>query len=211
MVRYSVIRCNFVEENCYILWEDGLRESCWLVDCGAWGPSDQQKIADYLLKEGLKVTRHLLTHGHFDHVMGCQWVYDRYGVGPTLLKEELDTYNNSCTHMRACFGVDLGFSVPPVVHTLCEGEEIMLGSARFQVLSTPGHTPGGCCYYCATEDLLLSGDTLFRRGVGRTDLPGGNGTQLYASLNKLLGLPESTIVLPGHGPATSIGEEKFLV
>lgn len=207
MVQIRVFRCNFIEENCYILWDDTAKEACWVVDCGAFYPQEVQFIADFMEKEGLRPVRHLLTHGHFDHIFGAKAIWDRYGVAPTLLREELETYEKAPEQMRLLIREGFDFEVPVAGELLQDGDELKLGQYLFRVIATPGHTPGGACYYCAEEGILLSGDTLFRHSYGRTDLPGGNFRQLSDSLERLMRLPEDTRVLPGHGPETRIGEE----
>ncbi|MCD8318551.1 MAG: MBL fold metallo-hydrolase, partial [Paraprevotella sp.] len=99
--------------------------------------------------------------------------------------------------------------MPAAAHYLTEGDEIYFGRHTFKVLHTPGHTPGGICFYCEAEKVIFVGDTLFYRSIGRTDLPGGNSKMLYESIKKeLFTLPDDTVVYPGHGPQTQIGAEK---
>lgn len=211
MLQIKIFQCNFIEENCYVLWDTEAKNTCWVVDCGAFYPEEVQTIVDFIEKEGMKPTRHLLTHGHFDHIFGAKAIWERYGVAPTLLQEELETYEKAPEQMRMLIREGFDFEVPSAGELLRDGDELILGRHKFCVLATPGHTPGGACYYCAEEGILLSGDTLFKHSYGRTDLPGGNAQQLFASLERLLQLPDDTRVLPGHGAITRIGEERGLV
>lgn len=211
MLKIVALPCNFIEENCYIIWDEGHSASCWVVDCGALGAEDVDMVVRFITSRGLNPVRHLLTHGHFDHIFGAQALFERYNLSPTLLKEERETYEQAPEQMRLLIPSGIDFGVPPVGELLCDKQTLTLGNLTFEVIATPGHTPGGCCYYCKEADTLISGDTLFRHSYGRTDLPGGNGMQLFNSLKKLLALPEQTKVYPGHGPTTTISEEQMLI
>lgn len=211
MIQTRIFRCNFIEENCYVLWDTEAKNTCWVVDCGAFYPEEVQTIVDFIEKEGMKPTRHLLTHGHFDHIFGAKALWEHFGVAPTLLQEEVETYKRAPEIMRMLVPELPEFEIPPVGELLKDGDRLQLGRYTFSAIATPGHTPGGVCYYCAEEGMLLSGDTLFKHSYGRTDLPGGNAQQLFASLERLLQLPDDTRVLPGHGAITRIGEERGLV
>lgn len=211
MIQTRIFRCNFIEENCYVLWDTEAKNACWVVDCGAFYPEEVQTIVDFIEKEGMKPTRHLLTHGHFDHIFGAKAFWEHFGVAPTLLQEEVETYKRAPEIMRMLVPELPEFEIPPVGELLKDGDRLQLGRYTFSAIATPGHTPGGVCYYCAEEGMLLSGDTLFKHSYGRTDLPGGNAQQLFASLERLLQLPDDTRVLPGHGAITRIGEERGMV
>lgn len=216
MLNIRIFKCNPLEENCYLIWGKNGSNECWIVDCGALEASEVAKICGFMDAEGLKPTRHLLTHGHFDHIFGAQALFERYGLRPCMLKEEISNYEKANDLMHALIPQWPAIQLPIAGELLKDGQELWLGESenggiRFQVIATPGHTPGGCCYYCAEERVLLSGDTLFRQSYGRTDFPGGSTRQLMESLNQLMELPEEVRVLPGHGEATTIGEEKYLL
>ena len=149
----------------------------------------------------------LLTHAHFDHIMGIDKVIDRYGEMPVYV-EESDLELLHTPSMNESTVYTNGYSYPggDVIH---DGDVIRLIGEDFRVIHTPGHTPGGCCYYMEQEDVLFSGDTLFRTSVGRSDFPGGSASALVRSVKeKLLILPEETHVYPGHMEETTIGYEK---
>lgn len=198
---------NFIQENCYIL-HDGTKE-CIIVDCGALFPEEHQEIKDYITENGL-TPRHLLcTHGHFDHVFGVQFIFDTYGLRPEMSKDDEPTYTNARQQLLNFMNQDVPFTLPAPGPFIKEGDAIKFGNHEFIAIATPGHTPGGLCFYCKEEKILLSGDSLFRGDIGRCDLPGGNEQSLVTSLReKVLTLPEDVRVYPGHGPSSTIGYER---
>ncbi len=199
---------NMIAENCYLLWDDDTRETA-IIDCGAFYPEEQRAISDCIVQHDLKLTHLLNTHAHFDHLFGVQYIYDTYGVGVELGIGDKETYQHAAEQTKAFLHVDYPLHLPPVARYLSAGDEVQVGSITLQVIATPGHTPGGVCYYCAEEDVLFSGDSLFRHAIGRCDFPGGNQTSLVASLRQnVLTLPPQVKVLPGHGEMTTIAEEK---
>ncbi|MDO4930059.1 MAG: MBL fold metallo-hydrolase [Bacteroidales bacterium] len=207
MLKIQIFTVNFIEENCYVL-SDETREAV-IVDCGAFFPEEREAIRQYVEKEGLTLRHHLLTHGHFDHIFGAQYVADTFGLLPQLGADDATTYEQAVQQMRAFIHRDMPLSLPPIGAKLNDGDVVNFGSHALRVINTPGHTPGGVCYYCEAEAILVSGDSLFRREIGRCDLPGGNEFQLINGLRqRILTLPEAVKVYPGHGPATTVGEEK---
>jgi glyoxylase-like metal-dependent hydrolase (beta-lactamase superfamily II) len=147
----------------------------------------------------------VLTHAHMDHITGVEFAKMRYQVPIFLHPDDLPLYQG-LSQQGEWFGVPLQ-APPPVDHFLADGDLIQWGNLRAEVVHTPGHTPGGICL--KVGNLLIAGDTLFAGSIGRTDLPGGNYDQLIHSIkNCLLRLPDETQVLSGHGPSTTIGEER---
>lgn len=196
-----------IDENTYVV-SDETREAV-IIDCGALFPDDQQAIAHYIESENLKVVLHLLTHGHFDHMFGSQWVADTYGVLPRLHAADTDFYLGAPAMMSAFFHRPFDFPVPRLGAFISEGEEVSFGSHVLRVIPTPGHTPGGCCFFCEEERILFSGDSLFQGSIGRTDMQGGDHVALIHGLaERILSLPEAVKVFPGHGPTTTIEAEK---
>lgn len=197
-----------IDENCYVV-SDETREAV-IIDCGALIPADQEAIAEYIRQEGLTVTQHILTHGHFDHMFGSQWVADTYGCRPKLHPADTDIYEGSVERVSAFFHKPIAFPVPPVGSFFNERNTLRFGTHKFRVIACPGHTPGGVCLYCEEEGVLFSGDSIFQSSIGRTDMEGGDHAALIASLTeRVLTLPEEVVIYPGHGPSTTVRNEKL--
>jgi len=164
-------------------------------------------VIDYAKRHGLKGKKILLTHSHWDHIadlklVATSWRAEIY-VHPEDAGNVEDPGSDGLSSPIAIEGV-----VP--THRICEGDQITVGKTTWEVIETPGHTPGGICFYDAKAGVLLSGDTLFQHSYGRLDLPTSTPTAMIGSLEKLAKLPPETIVYPGHGPKTTIGEEEWM-
>ncbi len=188
--------------NCFILGCGETHEGV-VIDPGA----DAEKILAAVNRLGLKITSVINTHGHFDHVGGNRRVLSE--TGARLLIHQADVHLlTRAVDVAAMYGLTTENSPKPD-GALEEGAIIPFGSHRLQVLHTPGHTPGGCCLYLEEEGKVITGDTLFQEGVGRTDFPGSSHDALMEGIRtKLLTLPDATVVYPGHGPSTTIGHER---
>lgn len=188
--------------NCFILADEESREGV-VVDPGADAPMILSKIA----RMGIKVRYVINTHGHFDHVGGNLALVVK--TGAELLIHEKDVpLLKLASRSAANYGLAAEDSPLPSSF-LSDGQRIEFGKESIEVRFTPGHTLGGCSLYLAAHKLVFTGDTLFAESVGRTDLPGGSHETLIASIReKLLSLPDETLVWPGHGPATTIGAER---
>lgn len=187
--------------NCYVAWNEQTKEAV-IVDPAAYS----KKLAEFLREEGLKPQAVLLTHGHFDHIMGLDALLEEYPVPVYVHGAEKGLIADPKTNLSLTYTNGYVFEDATYV---TDGQKIAAAGVTFEVLFTPGHTSGGCCYYAETENLLFSGDTLFRCSVGRSDLPTGDETTLIRSIKeKLLVLPENTVVYPGHMAATTIQTEK---
>ncbi|NMC73861.1 MAG: MBL fold metallo-hydrolase [Geobacteraceae bacterium] len=186
--------------NCYVLGCESSREGV-VLDPG----HDVERILSVVSRHGLKVVSVINTHGHFDHTGGNKKIVNETGAG--LLIHELDApMLTRAVDTAAMFGLTAENSPPPT-RFLTESEFIPFGKFRLQVLHTPGHTPGGCSLFI--DGMVFTGDTLFSDSVGRTDFPGGSSVALGKSIReKLLVLPDDTLVYPGHGPSTTIGRER---
>ena len=204
MLNIKNIQCNMLAENCYIVSDES--KECIIIDCGASSEAEYEYIDAYITSNELTPKQHILTHGHFDHIMGAKWVYEKYGLQPTICEMDAETYKNFRNDIQS-FGFTVDYDLPPIGHCLNDGDTISWGKHELKVIHTPGHSKGGVVYYCAEEHIAFTGDTLFRNGIGRTDLPGGNMFQIIQSLRKLTQLPDDTDVYPGHGSKTTIGYE----
>jgi hydroxyacylglutathione hydrolase len=173
-----------------------------VVDPGA----EPERIAAELDERGWRPVAYLLTHGHMDHVHGLAALARQYPAPIGLHPRDATWAFTAANSMPPYY--DQPEAPATLERSWAEGQRWSDGGLDYVVLETPGHSPGGVCFYFEAEQLLVAGDTLFQGSVGRTDLPGGDGRVLAASLTRLCGLPEATKVLCGHGPNTTIGREK---
>lgn len=193
-----------LQANCYILSDD--RGAAAIIDPGG----DGETIADCIERENLEPAAIIDTHGHIDHIAANAFLKEKYGCPLLIHEDDADALTDPSLNLSM-----LGFgrvNSPPADRILQDGDRIPVGDLELEVIATPGHSPGGICLLLpagAGPPRLFSGDTLFASGVGRTDFPGGSMSELLDSIRtRLLTLPEETVVYPGHGPQTSIGEEK---
>jgi glyoxylase-like metal-dependent hydrolase (beta-lactamase superfamily II) len=193
-----------LEANCYILW-DSSDPSAVVVDPG----HDGEVIEREVKKQGLELKYIINTHGHFDHIGATGYLRDRLGVKLAIHAKDVPLLE-AATVQGSYFNVETPPQRAPEVF-LEDGTLIEAGPISIKVLHTPGHTLGGVCLYVEDEGVLFTGDTLFAGSVGRTDLPGGSFETLMRSIReKILPLGDSVRVFPGHGPDTTVGEEKSL-
>jgi glyoxylase-like metal-dependent hydrolase (beta-lactamase superfamily II) len=190
--------------NCYVLWSE--TGDAIIADPG--GPTGE--VQSFIAERKLRVSKILLTHGHSDHIMGVGELRGISSGGVSIHAEDADCLTNPSRNLSEAMGHSASFASAD--STLTDGDVLEIGDMSIRVIFTPGHTRGGCCFYASEGDdaLLLSGDTLFARSVGRTDLPGGDDAVLAESLKKLEEFPDSLRVYPGHGPDTTLGEERRL-
>lgn len=189
--------------------------NCSIVGCPETGEAavidpggDADKIVEALTKNGLTVKYLLHTHAHFDHVMGSRAMREKTGAQICLHKEDQWLYDNLAKQC-ALFGMKADDTLP-IDKYLDDEEEIQIGKLKTKVIHTPGHTPGSLCFSVeAKESVLFAGDTLFQHSIGRTDLWGGSFDQIINSIReRLFKLDDSTDVIPGHGPNTTIWSER---
>lgn len=186
----KTIKLGSYQTNCYIAWGDGA-EDCIVIDPG-FAP---EQVLEQVRHWGKSVAAILLTHGHFDHVGGVKQIAAETGCRVYICKEDLAL--NPMLTDGAIYCTD----------TYAEGDVLQLAGLNLAVIQTPGHTPGCVCLIC--EDALFCGDTLFAGTCGRTDLPGGDMGVMRKSLARLKALPENYRVLPGHGEASTLDEERM--
>lgn len=197
MIPVGLLGCN-----CSILGDEVSREAI-VVDPGYEIP----RILELLAKHKLSVKTILITHAHIDHIASAFSLKEITGAPIVYNQRDLPLVA-IMSEQAGWLGVPVPEVLPPD-HSPADGEVVQAGGICGTVFYTPGHTEGSLCLYVPNEKLLLAGDTLFAGGVGRTDLPGGNMEKLLASIEeRLLTLPDETLVVPGHGPMTTIGEER---
>jgi hydroxyacylglutathione hydrolase len=192
-----------IQTNCYVVGCEETKEGA-IIDPGG----HPERILSEVERQGLTVKYVLNTHAHFDHTDANGALVE--ATGATLALHPADQQLLAASGGAALFGMRADASPPPGLD-LHDRDELEIGNLRFQVFHTPGHTPGHVCFYEPEQGVLFDGDVLFRRGIGRTDLPGGSWGQLMDSIQRVLfSLPDETVVYSGHGPATTIGDEKRL-
>jgi hydroxyacylglutathione hydrolase len=199
---HKVIPVGPLQCNCSILGDEQTREAM-VID-----PGDQiEDILEILRGERLTLKHIVITHAHIDHVGGAMKL--KAATGAPILMNQDDHALLKMLDMQAAW---VGMSPPGTVtvdEALSEGRVIKIGAVPANVIHTPGHTEGSICLYFPEEKKLIAGDTLFAGSIGRTDLPGGNFDKIIRSLHtRVLALPDETAVVPGHGPGTTIGEER---
>jgi len=201
-MRYREIVVGALETNCYLVYCEETLE-CAVVDPGA----QPERILPEIFEAGLKPVILINTHGHIDHIGANRDVRDRFGIPISI--HAADSQMLGKTQQQLELSLFLGAKdSPPADRYLDDGDEVKIGKASLRVIHTPGHTAGSVSLL--GEGFLLSGDTLFMEGVGRTDLPGGSQKQLERSLReRIMILPDETVVLPGHGPLTTVGWERM--
>lgn len=196
----TVLTVGPVYTNCYIAKEEG-SQSCVVIDPG----EEAGKIAGYMKKRNLTLEAILLTHGHFDHITAVSDLVSAAGGKVYAFRDEKELLINPELNGSVMMGYEVGLE-PDVL--LRDGQTITVAGLTFQVIHTPGHTKGGCCYYAEDEKVLFSGDTIFMESIGRTDFPTGNGRELLRSVReKILVLPDEVKIYPGHGPETNVAYE----
>lgn len=191
-----------VSTNCYVIYHEKTKAALIVdpADCAA-------RILEQCANLGVKPEAILLTHGHFDHILAAEELKQAYSCKLYAGREETELLLNPAKNMTAHMGKQV--SIRPDI-LVGDGDVLKLAGYEWNVLETPGHTPGSVCYYCAEEGVLISGDTLFEESLGRTDFWGGSTSAIIKSISeKLFALPDDTMVYAGHGEPTTIGHEKL--
>jgi hydroxyacylglutathione hydrolase len=204
MIKYEVLVLGQLETNCYLVWDEETKEGL-VID-----PADDGVgISEEIENKGIKLVGVVMTHGHFDHCLAALDLKLIYNV-PIYLDSK-DKFLLDRQDETAKFFLKMEMQIPNLVKIDKDLEviaEINFGENKLEVIKTPGHTPGSVCLYSKEDNLLFSGDTLFKDSRGRTDFKYGSTKKIYESLHKLMELPEETEVLSGHGEPTTIGSEK---
>ena len=206
-MKIKQIQNNPFQENTYIVWDEATLEAA-IIDCGALFPQEEERIEEFINDNELKVKYILNTHLHLDHCFGNAWAAKRYEVLP-MAHEDDETLLARMGEQARMFGLPFEVRTEKLGRYLKDGDVLMLGNNEIKVIHTPGHSRGGLCFYISSTGWLISGDSLFEGSIGRTDLEGGSYATLIKSITEhLMILPEETVVYPGHGAYTTIGEEK---
>ncbi len=194
-----------IQENTYLLYDEF--NNCAIIDPGCYFDAEKEQLVGFIKKNGLEPKMLLNTHCHLDHVFGNKHIAETFGLVAQIHEKEKPV-------LEFAPASGLMWDMPFDNYTgefifLKEGDKINIGEDELDVIEAPGHSPGHICFYSPKQNFLIGGDVLFNRSIGRTDLPGGNHAQLIKNIKeKLFVLPNATVVYSGHGPATTIGEEK---
>ena len=205
MIHVKVFIFNPVQENTYVLFNN--EKECAIVDPGCYFPEEAEQLQTFIKGQKLIPKFLLNTHCHLDHVFGNKFIAETYGLTLHLHKKE-----ETMLQMAPASG--LMFNLPFDNYQgefifLDQGDTIKLGNDEMEVINAPGHSPGSICFYSRSQHFIIAGDALFKNSIGRTDLPGGNHQTLLNSIKQnLFVLPNDVIVYSGHGPETTIGDEK---
>ncbi|HWA34063.1 MAG TPA: MBL fold metallo-hydrolase [Cyclobacteriaceae bacterium] len=205
MIHIRSFTFNPLEENTYVLYDE--TGEGVIVDPGCYESAEQSEIKNYVNLKNLQIRYILNTHCHIDHVLGNEFVKNQYKVPLLVHALELPVLK-AVKIYSSNYGFPMYHEVLPDGE-LAAGVPVKFGKSELQVLFVPGHSPGHVAFYEPNQKFIIGGDVLFNRSIGRTDLPGGNHQTLIDSIHRqLFILPDDVVVFPGHGPSTTIGEEK---
>ena len=197
---------NPFQENTYIIYDD--TKECIIIDPGCYTKEEKKILKEFILNEGLKPMKVVNTHCHIDHILGNKFVIEEWDLELYIHKEDLSLLENA-GNIGKMYGLENYEESPLPQHFLSKGDIIVCGNNKLEILFTPGHAPGHICLYNKENNILLAGDVIFQRSIGRTDLPGGDHAKLINSIiTQLFPLPNETQIFSGHGPSTNLGYEK---
>jgi glyoxylase-like metal-dependent hydrolase (beta-lactamase superfamily II) len=202
-LNYKPFVIGSLQNNCYLVYDPQTKAAAVIDPLEAVGP-----VVAFVQENQLLLEKVLVTHAHFDHILGCKALRDEFPSAEIFLHpDDRNLWSEKGNAER------FGFAAPDLPlpdHWLQHEETLQLGSGLLQVRHTPGHTPGHVVFYAQCLGCVFCGDLIFRQSVGRTDLPGGDFTQLQRSIEaQIFSLPDDTLLYPGHGPSTTVGEEKL--
>lgn len=191
--------------NTFLVYDES--KECIIIDAACYIKKEEEALKKYISENQLKPVRLLNTHCHLDHVFGNKFINETFGLKPEAHKDEKPN-NDFAAQAAENYGLTMA-APPPLGNFIDENDSIQFGNSKLEILYVPGHTKGSLAFYSKEENVLISGDVLFKDSIGRTDLPGGNFDTLKKSIvTRLYTLNDETTVLPGHGPSTEIGYEK---
>lgn len=197
---------NPFQENTYLIYDE--TNEAAIVDCGCLHDHEKKALNDYISNNGLTLKRVLNTHLHLDHQFGNKFLYDTYGLKPEACIDDEFLLENVVNQARM-FGLPINEEAQMLGAYIVDNQEIKFGNTLLKSIHCPGHSPGSMVLYNEADGVMFVGDVLFHGSIGRTDLPKGDYATLINSITtRLLPLPDSTVVYSGHGPSTTIGNEK---
>ena len=200
------ITYNPFQENTYIVSDD--KNNCVIIDPGCYFREEKEHLLNFIQQQNFKPLALLNTHAHIDHIMGNAFVKEKFNVDLYLHKDDLFLLKGA-SQSAHLYGLNEFIASPEPDQWLEDKQTIQFGDITFDVILGPGHAPGHLAFYSASEKFVINGDILFKGSYGRYDLPGGDFSTLKKTITeKMFALPEDTLVYTGHGPETTIGEEK---
>jgi len=207
MITVRTFVFNPFEENTYLLYDE--TKEAVLIDCGCMTAAEEKMLLDFITHNDLKLTHVLCTHMHFDHVIGNAFICKKYDIKPEAHQKEVEMIPSMKEQMKL-LRVRLTVQEIAIKNFIVGNESIRFGESELATLLVPGHSPGSLAFYSKKDGIIVVGDTLFRESIGRTDLWCGNFDMLVTVIrDKILSLPDETIIYPGHGPSTTVNHEKF--
>jgi hydroxyacylglutathione hydrolase len=202
MIEILTVPVGQMQSNCYIIFDESIKQ-CLVIDPG----DDWEYLVSQIQEKNLVVSVIIATHGHFDHIMGVFPIQKTFNVPFMIHKDDEFLLQDMRSSARHFLNIEAG-PAPIADCNLKEKEAILLSANKFEVVHTPGHTPGSICLYNKKDKILFTGDLVFAEGgVGRTDFSYSNQSELEKSIARVFKLPKDTIIYPGHGPSTTIGDE----
>lgn len=206
MITLKRFSYNLFQVNTYVLHDE--TNECIIIDAGMEGKMEEKEIVSYIEENKLKPVLLVNTHAHIDHILGNNFMAEKYGLKLVAHKDSEPILMRAPLYAQT-FGVRIE-NPKAIDQFIDEGAELKFGNSTLKVLFTPGHADGSLCFYSPEDQFVISGDVLFYQSIGRTDLPTGDYDLLQQSIwEKLFTLPDETVVYPGHGPETTIGYEKI--
>ncbi len=206
-LRIRGFEVNMFAEITYIIWDSVTHEAA-IVDAGMIDEDERKAIDNFIADEGLTLKYMINTHLHIDHCFGVGHIKSKYGLGLTASDSDAPLASR-IKEQAQMFRIPVDVENVSIEHNLADGDTLKLGDEELKVIAVPGHSPGGIALYAPESKFVVTGDSLFNRSIGRTDLPGGDyATLIKAVTDRLLSLPGDTKVFPGHGAPTTIAEER---
>ncbi|MDE7381018.1 MAG: MBL fold metallo-hydrolase [Muribaculaceae bacterium] len=207
-LKIAIFQLSLFGINTYIVF-DPIKHEGVIIDPGISNPREEKALIDFINRENLKITNIINTHLHIDHAIGDSIVAEKFEA-PVLAHEDDLPLGKGIVQQAQMFGLTTNPQTPEITSFINDGDIIKVGDGELKVLHVPGHSPGSIVLYDESDHFLIAGDVLFKGSIGRTDLQGGNHSALISGIKtKLMPLPDNTIVYPGHGEPTTIGEEKL--